>query len=696
MKNLLKPLVLAAVLSGFLAACGGGGEPASPATASAVSDTATLPWNASATVDVLGNDSASRGSLEIVAVTPPAHGSALISGGKIVYTPQAGYFGEDRVSYTARATEGGATASADLTLTVNAALQLKGRLGTQAMAGATVSIAIGDRSVVVGADATGAYSAAIGTARPAEMITITASGAGANSRVRLTSLAGDAATLASMAAEGGVLSAERVPAINVSPQSTALAALIVEAHGGKAPADMATLQSLMFGQPPQRVIDLATVIGLVADHGLALPDGVADTLALIKQPASPALLALLKVEAESLTWHEERYLAARAVIVSSAALSGAPALASLRAEDRAYVAAFRATNPWGGLFVSYRPDGTATVAAQSGVHTATWKIAGGVIRIALAQPLSTLWSDQNPYSFEVVNYRDDATGLEIRQFAGAVQFGMAVVTHTGTTVTLDGPDAGTTQAIADEGRVVSLTDPAMAASLTSAEFSTGTRWAGVIQDANFDSFVQAADTLEILGSGHARMQRTGASVDWSVSNGWLRLVQAGLDRRYLRLSRNALSGEERWLVADFEAGSITRASEVMIVKAAPHSFGAAVNLSRRWKNGIDDLGVLWQNYFLDIYGDGQATMVTAWIDGYQTARAASWSVDAEGVFHMTAFEFSGGGVDSTRTWILVARTATQLFVMEHLQYASGELSRLNVYTDVGPAVACTAPCGIQD
>lgn len=684
MKSLLGRFVPAMALSGILVSCGGGGESTPPATFSATPDAATLSWNESMTVDVLANDKASRGTSEVVSVTTPEHGTAAVSAGKLVYTPRAGYFGEDRLSYTARATESGATATADVKLTVNAAMRLEGRLATPAMAGASVTVSVGTQTRVVTADAAGTYAAAISTANPADMVTIVASGAGANSRVKLTSLAGDAATLAKLADVHGVLSSERVPSINVSPLTSALAALVVEANAGRAPADAGTLQALMFGQPPQRVIDLATIISLIADQTVELPAGVADTLALIKQPSSPELKALLKVEAESDSWRLERYDAARSSVTSNTIPSGTPRVAGAGPEDRAYVAAFRAASPPGALFVSYRPDGTATVATGTGASAGTWRVSEGVIRIALAKPVQTAWYDVDPYSFEVTNYRDDVTGLEVRQFAGTSRWGMAVVTRTGTTTALDGPGVGAKQPIEDAGSVVSLLDPALAAPLTTAEFTAGTRWAGVILDARFDDYAKEADTLEILGDSNARMVRTGASVAWSVSNGWLRVIQGSLDRRYLRLSRNAASGEEHWLVADFDAAGILQVSEALVIKAASQRFDAQVDLYRRWKTGVDDLGIPWANYFLDIFADGKAKSISTWADGYESTIDATWSIDADGTVKMTEY-LSGNRVYKQRSWSLLGRTATQFFVMEHLQLTSGEVWRVNVYTDAGPA-----------
>ncbi|MBX3700927.1 MAG: tandem-95 repeat protein [Dokdonella sp.] len=83
-------------------------------------DSATTPSAQPVTIAVLANDTDPDGdSLSIVAVGTPAHGSAVISGGDIVYTPAAGYIGSDSFSYTIEDGHGG-SASAMVVVTVGA------------------------------------------------------------------------------------------------------------------------------------------------------------------------------------------------------------------------------------------------------------------------------------------------------------------------------------------------------------------------------------------------------------------------------------------------------------------------------------------------------------------------------------------------------------------------------------------------
>ncbi|WP_457592166.1 Ig-like domain-containing protein [Hydrogenimonas sp.] len=85
----------------------------------AADDTAKTQLNSAITIDVLANDSDPDGdTLTIVSLTQPAHGSASISGGTIVYTPQSGFSGTDTFSYTVGDGNGGSD-TAQVTVRIN-------------------------------------------------------------------------------------------------------------------------------------------------------------------------------------------------------------------------------------------------------------------------------------------------------------------------------------------------------------------------------------------------------------------------------------------------------------------------------------------------------------------------------------------------------------------------------------------------
>jgi hypothetical protein len=64
-------------------------------------DTANTASGTAATIDVLANDTdADRDALTLQSVTAPANGTAVVSAGKVLYTPRAGFAGSDTFNYT--------------------------------------------------------------------------------------------------------------------------------------------------------------------------------------------------------------------------------------------------------------------------------------------------------------------------------------------------------------------------------------------------------------------------------------------------------------------------------------------------------------------------------------------------------------------------------------------------------------------
>ncbi|WP_211453034.1 putative Ig domain-containing protein [Collimonas antrihumi] len=80
----------------------------------ALNDTAVTTANQAVTVTVTANDSGPITSIAIA--TAPSHGSAIVNGLNVVYTPASNYFGSDSLTYTATGPGG---SSSPATLTVN-------------------------------------------------------------------------------------------------------------------------------------------------------------------------------------------------------------------------------------------------------------------------------------------------------------------------------------------------------------------------------------------------------------------------------------------------------------------------------------------------------------------------------------------------------------------------------------------------
>ena len=87
----------------------------------AANDTVTVGFETPATLSLLANDSDPDGDpLTIVSTSTPAHGTAVIVGGQVTYTPAAGYLGPDSFTYTVSDGRGGVrTATVNVTVRPN-------------------------------------------------------------------------------------------------------------------------------------------------------------------------------------------------------------------------------------------------------------------------------------------------------------------------------------------------------------------------------------------------------------------------------------------------------------------------------------------------------------------------------------------------------------------------------------------------
>jgi ELWxxDGT repeat protein len=92
----------------------------------AAADTATSDKDAAVTIHLLANDTDSDGSLNAATIqitTNPTHGSVTIgTGGSVMYTPTAGYSGQDTFAYTVADNQGVVSAPAQVTVTVTPAV----------------------------------------------------------------------------------------------------------------------------------------------------------------------------------------------------------------------------------------------------------------------------------------------------------------------------------------------------------------------------------------------------------------------------------------------------------------------------------------------------------------------------------------------------------------------------------------------
>ena len=89
----------------------------------AANDTTTVQANQSVTVNVLANDTSSGGTLDIASIkvaVSPAHGTAVVMNGAVVYTPTTGYSGLDTFQYSVQDNLGTASNVSTVSIEVTA------------------------------------------------------------------------------------------------------------------------------------------------------------------------------------------------------------------------------------------------------------------------------------------------------------------------------------------------------------------------------------------------------------------------------------------------------------------------------------------------------------------------------------------------------------------------------------------------
>jgi len=669
------PVLAAALIATLLSACGGSNRP--DATVSAADDSATLDWRSSALVDVLANDSASRGALSLVSVEAPANGTAVIEGGQLRYTPADGWFGQDSVRYTVQADAGGATAMATLAVTVQARLMLSGTITDAPIADAAVTLRVGDETLEVTADDQGRYSAEVVSADPQAWVQV--SGVSTDGRVRLVSVVGELAGVAALAdADTGAVNAAALPALDATHWTSAAAALMARANGGEIPETPVELAAARAAVDPQVQLNLATAVRLVADAGVPLPEGIADTLALLLDEA--ATNAFIEAQPDFAT--------ARAEVAAEPQPTQPVALVV----DRTRRVMFTVASPMrsGGGIVELNPDGTALVHDWSGTGPGRWTWQNGRLTVTLDSPIVResfpTWSDPSTGVSRQLRAEYRTLGLRARLIGGDWQVGVAELSFQSEYVFTEGPPTGQPvygSVDTDQGYPIGLRDIGAGIGIAADELVDGVRIAGLpVGDAvTFTATEFRSDIVRLAADGTARLELSAKDATWTLEDGWLVLTVDGVQRRYTRVSRDASTAVEVWAVSGRFDGSEARMVEAIAGIVDPALAFTQETAARAWRSEA--------LYRASPEAFGSTSFVDLYADGTGSSLFARWSIDADG--SIVIFR-TGGGVDYPRRWIPIRRTGADWLVLEVVDfgYAAGVVPnvqwRVNWYRDLGPAV----------
>ena len=529
----------------------------------------------------------------------------------------------------------------------------------------------------------------IKSSKASDFVTLTATGAGAQSKVVLTSLVGEVSGLAS-ASKNDTLTSEVNPALMVTHLSAAQAGLMAQA--GKLPTSNAELVIASQKIDSFAVLDAAALVKLVVDAGVALPAAAGTTRELLN---SATLLA--EFDAARRAADAPQLAAVRDAMLADPTLAAAPPVPSTSP-----VTLLFAYGAGGANITAYsvvlRPDGSATVVSDA-ARPARWRLEGKLLMVDFVVPrVVTGLSSQVDASGRQWEIDFVTTGLALSDVGPSNgRYALATLGVLAYQLDKGGPKVGIqqpTNATSLVRRYQSNATP-----LKVGDFAAGDRWAGLAseklpQGPGVSIFKQ--DVLRITGAGTGTMERKGVAVTWQVADGAL-LVKIGSDNfRYRRLGEGPL-GEERWLLQQLdEVGEPFTTSEFMAVRATDVTIASA-DLARRWQGNLN-AGVSRLQVFYTLKSDGTWTITTKDVGTLESTATFNryWRRLADGSLDMVSgrpaacnpfIGVAGCQVSLQRYWTVVGQRGTTLFVME----AGPNIPSINnswrfvALTDLGPA-----------
>jgi hypothetical protein len=458
------PSVIATAVVAALSACGGDGD-SRTSVSLASADSVSVAWNTTTALAVTSNHDIANGTACVSVNSAPTHGTAVVSGNSISYTPTPGWFGHDTLSYTL--TVGDKTSTASVQIAVAAHLTLSGTVRDDPLPDAVVVLTIdGVVQPAVTADADGHCSVDITTSTPSAFITRQATGAGDQSNVVLSSLVGDASVVAAVATTDGTVGATSLPAVNVTNVTPAEAVLTAQALG-TTPTSSADIAAAAGQFSLAQTLQMATAIKLVADASVALPGGASNTLALVTDPAAYARFVTHQANNAAAVFN-----ATKAAVVADPAIAVAPSVPAAGAPDVKMVLTLgQGAGATGVTALTLKADGTAVMAGAPAV-TGTWTTDGPQITVVYDTPqvYPNLVTASDGYQHDAT---ETDTAFKVRQLGTDT----ATQTAVGSYVFADGPQNGQTVTLVDKwitDTIVTTTQ-----SFGDTDFPVGAEWAGV-------------------------------------------------------------------------------------------------------------------------------------------------------------------------------------------------------------------------
>jgi len=673
-------------LATFLSACGGGSADGTPPVTQAkapvaLADTLSVTANQEATLDVLSNDShPDKLALELVSVGTAAHGTAALKNGTLVYTPAAGYYGTDKISYTIRAAGGTASATGEATVTVGMPLRLSGKIGIRSGLDSTVTVKAGTRvftqTLTEGRD----YDVPVVLEAPEQMVSITVQGIGStSSRIKMITLAGDARSLLAASGGSGRLQDSQWPDLNVSLQSSGKYGALRDANGGAVPADQAALDAANQKITQAQIYLIAGMMRLASyemsltQPALPLPAGVSDTLALIENKNAYVGFAknVFQNQAELIN-------TARETLLQETFQMAQPSIGLDR--DRTLVldnGMQSGASP--GLEVRLAANGGAQVSIGNTMAAGGWSKGIGSLDIGFPNPV-----ERNGFTAH-----DDSgvfliNSVKLRQVTGSQDHGLMAVTTSG----LFSYTRGGTPFVEPYEETMTYTFHAWdSLPAVTAQDVAGKTLAGLPLLSASTSSAQARIAFAVDGTA-SMLEMPGVSATWTVINGKVHVVFS--DGTVFDMARvsNAAPNDQRWLVRYTNAADV-RLYGAAVAEAQPGlAFTSPAQAVHTWTLGISELSGA---YFIKLNGDLTGLETTLHPDGTRTdVNANAWALDSGRLLISVYRRANGSRVGvcpagetctlySRRDWTLLRDDGNTITVLDNYTRSQATQARVLTY-----------------
>lgn len=402
-------------------------------------------------------------------------------------------------------------------------LTLQGTVTDSPIANASVTATVGSETFTATADANGNYSLdiEIAAANTSRFVTLAARGAGEQSFVEFTSLAGSFQSLLTQAGDGILLSSENF-ATQITNVSTAEAVLLKDANGGQPITSDALLASLGTSLNGQQVLDLATAIKLVVDDSAnySLPAGQTSVLALISDTAARQQFVDNVYAQNPATF-----------ALTQTAITADPGLSkplSVQSVPTALTAAILSSDPGFSFNYSNRvaaytfaADGTGSVSTGSFHEPMTWTVDGSNIKVAYRRPVSIL-------SYDTENCAGDVRQVEAHYVSSGVTLTLLSARTLATTETSkitygDCPALAAREVTATTASTILADSDFQTIDVAELRGATQTIY---VYDAEQDAVVGEVATIGADGTGTTRF--TNKSFTWS-ADAAARLITANFN-----------------------------------------------------------------------------------------------------------------------------------------------------------------------